>query len=230
MFERIILEDRIHDSGVRARQQQQQGAEGSHLQLQAPGRDYTLGIEHGLETWSLAPSNILPPARLRPPSLPSREQRKPWMNEVQDGSVLLTWAQPHKDQGLKSMGDGNSFPHVGEAWNWQSLPSSSGPSTSVYRWLITWIQKLASNCSSLLLDVYSLRLLAYKDLLPRLADFSLRCTWEDAKVLSCRRSRRSSFRAHTPYLILAFLYVCLSFFFSFPHCPESVAKTKPLGA
>lgn len=43
-------------------------------------------------------------------------------------------------------------------------PSSSGPSTSVYRWLITWIQKLASDCSSFLLDVYRLRLLAYKDL------------------------------------------------------------------
>lgn len=54
---------RIHSGRAKARQQGQE-AEGSHLDLQAPGRECKPEVEHGLEASKLALSNILFPARL----------------------------------------------------------------------------------------------------------------------------------------------------------------------
>lgn len=132
-----------------------------------------------------------------------REWMKPWVGGVLSECVLLRWAWPYKGlQDLRWMG------------NWQShfpYESDSEMQESVYRGL--WIEDSSvciesSNCCFLiLLDVYSLRQLAYRYLLPRLANPSSLCWKKKKKTLKFQVAVVVGMAHHTWPQILC---VCLS--------------------
>lgn len=173
MFEHTIPEDKIHNSGVRARQQKQvakglsSSTAGTRQRLHAGNRTWFGNLKFLPSVASFLQQGYTPQTY----PLGSEEALDEWSPEwicIIDVGTAIQGPRPQTHgrwQILSACGRGLKL----------AKPSSSGPSTSVYRWLITWIQKLASNCSSLLLDVYSLRLLAYKNLLPKLANFFFLC-------------------------------------------------------
>lgn len=99
-----------------------------------------------------------------------REQRKPWVCEfldemcIVDLVIIMT-----RSKASNLWGIGIGFLYENESGSNLAKHSSSGPSKSVCKWL-TSISK-SSNYSFLLHDIYSLRLLVFRDVLPRLGNF-----------------------------------------------------------
>lgn len=156
-------------------------------------------------------SNILRNNSSRKKERDEREEtEEPWVSKI------LSECSANMDTAMTRMKAtepweiGKAFPHWSQAWNWQILLPLAQVQVFMNNWPV-WVKM--SHCNFLLSNVYSLRVLAYRQPPPTLLLFPMLYI---LTCLGCNSSKCHSIKAATFHLNPAFLWLGLSFL-HFPH-------------